>query len=76
MQVLTNTDRNVAGSAGLSAQVGATVTALLGRFSQQVTRMQLHLSVKKGPRGGRLSRVLAEDCVPPERERLPSFASP
>ena len=40
----TNTDRNVAGSEALSAQVEASVTEVLGRFSEQVTRVEVHLS--------------------------------
>ena len=52
MQVLTNTDRSVTGSAALSAQVEASVTDLLGRFSQQVSRVEVHLSDENGQRGG------------------------
>ena len=52
MQVLTNTDRRVTGSAALSAQVEASVTDVLGRFSQQVTRVEVHLSDENGERGG------------------------
>ena len=52
MQVLTNTDRSVAGSAASSAQVEESVTDLLGRFSQQVTRVEVHLRDENGQRGG------------------------
>lgn len=52
MQVLTNTDRSVAGGADLSAQVEASVTKTLGRFSQRVTRVEVHLSDENSHKGG------------------------
>ena len=52
MQVLTNTDQSVAGSDALSAQVEASVTDVLGRFSEQVTRVEVHLSDENGQKGG------------------------
>jgi ribosome-associated translation inhibitor RaiA len=52
MQVLTNTDRSVAGSAALSAQVEASVRDVLGRFSHQVTRVEVHLSDENAQKGG------------------------
>ena len=52
MQVLTNTGGSVAGSAALFAQVEASVTNLLGRFSQQVTRVEVHLSDENSQKGG------------------------
>ena len=52
MQVLTSTDGSVAGSAALSARVEASVTDLLGRFSPQVTRVEVHLSDQNSDKGG------------------------
>ena len=52
MQIQTNTDRNVEGSEGLSAQVEAVVASALGRFSDQVTRVEVHLSDENSARGG------------------------
>jgi hypothetical protein len=52
VQVLTNPDRSVAGSAALSAQVETSVTDLLRRFSQPVTRVEVHLSDENRHRGG------------------------
>ncbi len=52
MQVQTHTDRNIDGSAALSAQVEATVAAALGRFQGQVTRVEVHLSDENGDKGG------------------------
>ena len=52
MRVLTNTGGNVAGGAGLSAQVEASVSSELGRFAQQVTRVEVHLSDENGDKSG------------------------
>ncbi len=52
MQILTNTDRNITGSAGLSAQAQAIVEGALARFSDQITRVEIHLSDENGARGG------------------------
>jgi ribosome-associated translation inhibitor RaiA len=52
MQVLTNTDRNIPGSEALSAQVETSVTAALGHLSEQVTRVEVHLSDENSHKGG------------------------
>ena len=52
MQIQTNTDRNVEGSEALSAQVRAVVESALGRFSDQVTRVEVHLSDENSTRVG------------------------
>ncbi|MBA3948424.1 MAG: HPF/RaiA family ribosome-associated protein [Acidobacteria bacterium] len=52
MQVLTNTDRNVEGGEGLSAHVEQCVTDAIGRFSDQVTRVEVHLSDENSQKGG------------------------
>lgn len=52
MQVLTNTDSSVAGSSALSDQVEASVTNRLGRFAQQISRVEVHLSDVNSDRGG------------------------
>lgn len=53
MQIKTNTDRHIEGSEALSAQVEAVVQGALGRFSDQITRVEVHLSDENsGRRGG------------------------
>ena len=52
MQVHTNTDRHIKGDEGLSAHVEAVVTGALGRFTVQITRVEVHLSDENGARGG------------------------
>lgn len=44
MQVQVNTDRNINGGDGLSERVGGMVGDALERFSDQVTRVEVHLS--------------------------------
>jgi hypothetical protein len=52
MQILTNTDRNVTGSEGLAAQAHTIVGNALARFSDQIARVEAHLSDENGPRDG------------------------
>jgi len=52
MQIKTNTDRNITGSEGLAAQANAIVESALARFSDQITRVEIHLSDENGARGG------------------------
>lgn len=52
MQVHTNTDRHITGSERLSAHVEAVVSGALGRFTEQITRVEVHLSDENGAKGG------------------------
>lgn len=52
MQVQTNTDRNITGSEGLAAQAQTIVEGALARFSDQITRVEIHLSDENGGKGG------------------------
>lgn len=52
MHIQTNTDRNISGSERLAAQASATVEGALARFSDQITRVEIHLSDENGARGG------------------------
>lgn len=44
MQVQINTDANIEGTASLDEQVEAAVRTGLDRFSEQITRVEVHLS--------------------------------
>jgi len=48
MQVQINTDKNIEGSEQLTSEVQATVEATLGRFGEQLTRVEVHLSDENG----------------------------
>jgi hypothetical protein len=52
MHVQTNTDRNIRASESLAAQVEAAVIGALGRFADQVTRVEVHLSDENGAKSG------------------------
>ena len=52
MQIQTNTDSNITGSDSLTAQAKTVVEGALARFSDQITRVEIHLSDENGPRGG------------------------
>jgi hypothetical protein len=52
MQIQTNTDSNITGSEGLAAQATAIVEGALARVSDQITRVEIHLSDENGARGG------------------------
>lgn len=52
MQIQTNTDRNITGSEELAAQAQTIVEAALARFSDQITRVEIHLSDENATRGG------------------------
>jgi hypothetical protein len=52
MQVQVNTDRNIQGSDALAAQAAAVVEGALGRFVDQVTRVEVHLRDENAGKGG------------------------
>lgn len=54
MQIQINTDRNIKGHEGLAAQISGVVESALKRFSDRMTRVEVHLSdensaTKSGP---------------------------
>ena len=48
MKIQVNTDRNLDGSAELITQVEATLEGALSRFSNRITRVEVHLSDENG----------------------------
>lgn len=48
MQIQVNTDRHLDGSADLNTQVEATLEGALSRFSNRITRVEVHLSDENG----------------------------
>jgi len=48
MKVQINTDRNIEGHEGLAAHVTGVVEGALSRFSDQITRVEVHLSDENG----------------------------
>jgi len=61
MQIQFNTDDNVEGHDALAQQVTAEIESVLGRFSDQLTRIEVHLSDENaGKSGGADKRCLME----------------
>jgi ribosome-associated translation inhibitor RaiA len=52
MQVQLNTDRHITVDDELSHQVEAVVESVLGRFTDQITRVEVHLSDVNSHKGG------------------------
>ena len=52
MQVLVNTDNTITGREELEEQVRTTVESKLGRFSEHVTRIEVHLADENSHKGG------------------------
>jgi ribosome-associated translation inhibitor RaiA len=52
MQVQVNTDDHIEGREELVAQVEATVSSSLRRFSARITRLEIHLSDENGDKNG------------------------
>src|SRR5665811_103415 len=52
MQILFNTDKNVTGSEDLIASSTSIISEELSRFSQQITRLEIHLSDEDGNKDG------------------------
>jgi ribosome-associated translation inhibitor RaiA len=52
MQIQTNTDNNIEGRDALIAQVESTVESALGRFSDQITRVEVHLTDENSHKNG------------------------
>jgi hypothetical protein len=52
MKIQINTDNHIDGTAELSAHISATVVHALQRFSEQLTRVEVHLSDENGDKSG------------------------
>ena len=52
MQIQINTDHNIEGEEPLAAQVSGVVEGALGRFSDHITRVEVHLSDENGHKSG------------------------
>ncbi len=52
MQIQVNTDENIEGGEELSARVSAEIRTRLDRFSQHITRIEVHISDENGDKSG------------------------
>jgi ribosome-associated translation inhibitor RaiA len=61
MQIQVNTDENIKGGEDLSARIVAGIHSRLDRFSEHITRIEVHLSDEDGKKsGGSDKRCLIE----------------
>jgi ribosome-associated translation inhibitor RaiA len=51
MQIQISTDKSIKGGAGLNEHVETELQTALGRFGNQITRVEVHLSDADGPKG-------------------------
>lgn len=56
MLIQINTDRHIDGHETLAAQVRGAVETALGRFSDQITRVEVHLSDENGNKSGQFDK--------------------
>jgi ribosomal subunit interface protein len=56
MQIQLNTDAHIEATEALTAQVNATVEQTLKRFSEHITRVEVHLSDENGDKSGQLDQ--------------------
>jgi ribosome-associated translation inhibitor RaiA len=52
MQININTDKSIGRRLGLDEHVETVVQAAVGRFGEQITRVEVHLSDENGAKGG------------------------
>jgi ribosomal subunit interface protein len=53
MQIQLNTDKNIEGNERLEAYVNEKIGSSLNRFSDKITRVEVHLSDQNGEKGGK-----------------------
>jgi len=60
MKIQINTDDNIEGGDDLTQKTQAVVESALERFTQQITRVEVHLSDENSQKGGRDKRCVME----------------
>lgn len=70
MQVQFNTDDNVEGRDALAQQVTTDIETMLGRFSDQLTRIEVHLSEASATRSGGADKQCLMEARPAGRQPL------
>ncbi len=60
MKIQINTDNNIVGSEELTQQTQALVEGALERFTEQITRVEVHLSDENSHKGGADKRCMME----------------
>lgn len=63
MKIQLNTDAHIDGNEALAAQVGATVEQALDRFSEHITRVEVHLADQNGSNSGGKNGQRDQRCM-------------
>jgi ribosome-associated translation inhibitor RaiA len=67
MKILVDTDHNIKGSEEFSHQIEAEVRTLLHRYTDQITRVEVHLSDENGAKAGNPDKRCLIDARPAGR---------
>jgi hypothetical protein len=70
MQIQVNTDDNVEGRDELAGQIEAEVNATLSRFSDQITRVEIHLSDENAGKSGIADKRCLMEARPAGRQPI------
>jgi hypothetical protein len=70
MQIQFNTDYNVEGHDALAQQVTAEIENVLGRFSDQLTRIEVHLSDENADKSGGADKRCLMEARPTGRQPM------
>jgi Sigma 54 modulation protein / S30EA ribosomal protein len=70
MQIQVNTDANIEGRDALVGQIEAEVNTTLNRFTDQITRVEIHLSDENAGKSGRLEKRCLMEARPAGRQPI------
>lgn len=60
MQIQFNTDNSISGTDNVAERIEASLQERLGRFSERLTRLEVHIADTNGPKGGPDKRCTLE----------------
>jgi hypothetical protein len=70
MQIQVNTDANIKGRDDLVRQIEAEINTALSQFSDQITRVEVHLSDENAGKPGRLDKRCLMEARPAGRQPI------
>lgn len=70
MQIQVNTDDNIEGRDELARQIEAEISATLSRFSDQITRVEVHLSDENAGKAGSADKRCLMEARPAGRQPI------
>lgn len=70
MQIQVNTDANIKGREDLARQIEAEINTALSQFSDQITRVEVHLSDENAGKTGRIDKRCLMEARPAGRQPI------